>query len=216
MAAAIVGAQHAAGNMFELEQPGKSIMPRYEPVRKVLDKAGAVGYQRDACVDGAPWRKPLVLYTSSHKVGRKVAAQCPGCASHIPLRGKDPTGTDWTKVASAYWPAWADAIARRWQPALQEHQRKSNWESSSPVMMHQGGASHLEALVDSGFRPSGGRSLEKAADMLTTGVQPTRKALPQLVPDGMPSDLHLRGLRAGGDRPCQVCAEILPDRSKRD
>ena len=33
--------------------------------------------------------------------------------------------------------------------------------------------------------------MEKAADMLTTGVQPTRKALPQLVPDGMPSNLHL-------------------------
>ena len=34
--------------------------------------------------------------------------------------------------------------------------------------------------------------MEKAADVLTTGMQPTRKALPQLVPDGMPSDLHLK------------------------
>ena len=53
IAAAIMGAQHSAGNLLELEQPGKSLMPRYEPVRKIPEKTGSVGYQRDACVDGA-------------------------------------------------------------------------------------------------------------------------------------------------------------------
>ena len=38
VAAAIIGAQHSAGNLLELEQLGKSIMPRYEPVRKILEK----------------------------------------------------------------------------------------------------------------------------------------------------------------------------------
>ena len=37
IAAAIYGAQHAAGNLHQLEQPGKSLMSEFEPVRKVLD-----------------------------------------------------------------------------------------------------------------------------------------------------------------------------------
>ena len=136
--------------------------------------------------------KPLVLYTPSHKVGRRIAARCPGCAHHVRLRGKNADGTDWSKVASAYWPAWAEAIARGWRTTIVTHQRKSDWEICSPVMMGRSNATHYDVLVDSRFRPSGGRSLEKAADLLTTGIQPTRKALPQLVPDGMPPDFHLK------------------------
>ena len=192
IAAALVAAQHAAGNMVQLEQPGKSLMCRFEPIRKALTETGARGYQRNACADGAPWMKPLVLYTPSHSVGHTLAAQCPGCKSHIPLRGKDPQGVDWTKVACAYWPAWAAAVARRWKPAVVRHERKSGWESSSPVMIAPGGSSHIEVLNGANYTPSGGRSLEKTSDYLSTGIQPTRKALPQLLPDGMPPHLQLR------------------------
>ena len=83
-------------------------------------------------------------------------------------------------------------MAAAWKPALRAHQRKSSWEASSPVMINKGNATHVEALVESRFKPSGGRSVEKAADLLASGIQPTRKALPQLVPDGMPPDLHLK------------------------
>ena len=179
-------ARHAAGNMVQLEQPGKSLMCRFEPVRKAMTETGAKGYQRDACADGAPWRKPLVLYTPSHSVGYTLAAHCQGCESHIPLRGKDPQGVDWTKVACAFWPAWAGAVARSWKPAIMRHKRTHDWEASSPMMVVASGSSHMEVLTGSNFVPSGGRSLEKTSDYLSTGIQPTRKALPQLLPDGRP------------------------------
>ena len=60
------------------------------------------------------------------------------------------------------------------------------------MMVVADGACHSEALAASNFRPSGGRSLEKTADVLSTGWQPTRKALPQLIPDGLPLHLHLQ------------------------
>ena len=72
------------------------------------------------------------------------------------------------------------------------HERKHGWEASSPMMVAPSGSSNMEVLTGSNFVPSGGRSLEKTSDDLPTGIQPTRKALPQLLPDGMPPHLHLR------------------------
>ena len=112
VAAVLIKAQHAAGNLVQLELPARSLMILYEPIKNALASTGAVGYQRDACVDGAPWRRPLILYTPTRSVGLRLAAKCPGCKEHIRLRGKAPDGTDWTKVACPYWPAWARSVAR--------------------------------------------------------------------------------------------------------
>ena len=196
IAATLLQAQHAAGNHFQLEQPARSLMIDYAPMKDALLSTGAIGYQRDACADGAPWRKPLVLYTATGKVGRSLVAHCPGCASHIRLRGKAPNGIDWTKMACPYWPAWARAVATRWTRVLRAHQRKDGWETSAPLMMAMEGRSHSETLSGSNFKPSGGRSIEKAVDTLATGLQPTRKALPQLIPDGLPPHVHLQAALA--------------------
>ena len=127
-AAVLVKAQHAAGNHFQMEQPARSLMVEFEAVKLALQTTGAVGYQRDACVDGSPWRKALVLHTATKSVGRRLAAQCPGCPEHIRLRGKAPNGIDWTKVACPYWPAWTRSVAGEWVDALISHEREHGWE----------------------------------------------------------------------------------------
>ena len=53
-------------------------------------------------------------------------------------------------------------------------------------------ATQMEALAASNFTPSGRRTLTRAAETKAMGMQPTRKALPQLVPDGLPPHLHLQ------------------------
>ena len=54
----------------------------------------------------------------------------------------------------------------------------------------------MERLIASGHVPAGGRSNEKAADTMAAGLQPTRKKLPQLIPDGLSPEMHLQaGLR---------------------
>ena len=77
-AATIMQAQSSAGNMFQLEQPGRSLMVEFAPMKDTLKATEARGYERDACADGAPWRKPLILYTATRKVGRSLVALCPG------------------------------------------------------------------------------------------------------------------------------------------
>ena len=191
-AAVLIEVQHKALNLHQLEQPGRSLMAEYETVKKALKVTGSKGFQRDACVDGAPWRKPLILYTNFDAVGRRIAAKCRGCSSHVPLKGKAPNGVDWTKIACPYWPAWAESVAGSWYPALCNHRRKDGWQSSSPMLLTPENATHGEALALSNFVPSGGRSIARASETMATGLQPTRKALPQLIPDGLPPHLHLQ------------------------
>ena len=159
-AATLMKVQWEAANHYQLEQPARSIMPYYAPMAEALSITGGEGYQRDACADGAPWRKPLVLYTATWVVGPQLATQCPGCPNHIQLRGRAPNGVDWTKIACPYWPAWAMAVAKCWWRAVRYHRRKTPREEP-PMMVVADGACHSEALAASNFRPSGGRSLEK-------------------------------------------------------
>ena len=74
VAAVLIKASHAAGNLFQLEQPARSLMVEYEPVTSVLKVTGALGYQCDACADGAPWSKPFILQTPTRSVGLRMAA----------------------------------------------------------------------------------------------------------------------------------------------
>ena len=111
VAAILIKAQHKAGNLFQLEQPAGSLMVEFAPAKEALITTGAAGFQRDACKDGAPWRKPLILYTATRTVGRALTARCHGCPEHIRFRGKAANGLDWTRVASPYWPAWARSVA---------------------------------------------------------------------------------------------------------
>ena len=78
VAAVLITVQKKAENLHQLEQPGESLMVRYEPMKKALMTTGSTGFQKDACVDGAPWRKPLCLYADSKAVGVKLAARSPG------------------------------------------------------------------------------------------------------------------------------------------
>ena len=120
----------------------------------------------------------------------------PGGREPYPIAGKAPNGVDWTKIACSYRPAWAAAVARRWIPEMRRRRRKDSWEMSSPMMVTTDGDSHMDALKGSNFAPTGGRSLAKTSDTMATELQPTRKALPQLLPDGLPPHLHLQAALA--------------------
>ena len=49
-----------------------------------------MAYQRDACVDGAPWRKPLLIVMRCESVGYSIRSLCQGGHSHITLSGPAP------------------------------------------------------------------------------------------------------------------------------
>ena len=57
---------------------------------------------------------------------------------------------------------------------------------------HLGGDSPLVETVGAmGFQPGGGRDLEVIAKRVSTGIQPTRRALPTLLPEGLGELAHL-------------------------
>lgn len=64
----------------------------YPLVEAMMEEFGFVAYQRDACADGAPWRKPLLIITPSNTVGRAVTSVCRGGHPHLTLRGPSPQG----------------------------------------------------------------------------------------------------------------------------
>ena len=161
-------------------------------MKKAIAETGGRAYQRDACADGAPWNKALLLVTATAAAGKRLRATCPGCLQHIQLRGRAPCGTDWTKIAAPYWPAWSAAVAKAWTAAIHGHERKHGWQESAPMMITAPSSSAIERLRASGHVPAGGRSNEKAADTMAAGLQPTRKKLPQLIPDGLSPEMHLQ------------------------
>ena len=70
--------------------------------------------------------------------------------------------------------------------------RKHGWENIAPMMITAEGSSSVDAMRESRHAPAGGRSVEKAADTMAAGLQPTRKKLPQLLPDGLTPEVHLQ------------------------
>ena len=76
-------------------------------------------------------------------------------------------------------------------PVLNAHCRKIGWQDAAPLMITGSGSTIGETITGSNFSLAKGRTVEKYADTISSGVQPTRKALPQLIPDGLPEHLHL-------------------------
>ena len=133
--------------------------------------------------------KPTALVANSPEITR-LNAECPGCTSHIPLRGKCPDGRSWTAVASPYWPLFARRMAQNWAWAqtLPKSERSAHLAGWDPAA----GSNIEEALHATGFQPSGKRAVKVIASRIAAGVQTVRRALPQLLPEGLGSEIHLR------------------------
>ena len=157
--------------------------------KKLLKEPGVYKAVRCVCKDGAPWKKPTAIIANSVHI-LALDAVCPGCPSHITLQGKAPGGESWTSIASPYWPMFAKKMAQTWAWAknLERSHEGSHIAGWNPA--DAGGIS--QALSSADFTPSGKRSRDVIATRVAAGLQPIRRALPQLVPDGLSPDLHLQ------------------------
>ena len=110
-------------------------------------------------------------------------------------------------MAAPYWPAWTRAIVAAWRPTLQRElasrdvSRGRLWHSNvsppksrgrAPRHSYCHTARRLTPLIQASFDPSGRRSVDQLAAAVSTGRQPSRGALPQLIPVGLPPDVHLK------------------------
>ena len=81
-------------------------------------------------------------------------------------------------------------MARNWAWARSVGQSGAGSHLAGWAPDHEAGLG--DALGQAGFQPSGKRSLEVIATRIAAGMQPVRRALPQLLPDGLGADLHLQ------------------------
>ena len=182
-------AQDRAKGYIQLEQPESSSMLRLPSFRKWLAEVNIFLAVRDICVDGAPWQKPTAL-VANHECILRCSARCPGCRWHQPLKGYAPDGRPWTEVASPYWPSFARKLASVWAWAKHLPRDRSNahlagWASSAAQTVR-------DVIDETGFTPSCKRSLTVIGNRVSSGIQPVRRALPQLIPPGLSPELHLR------------------------
>ena len=176
-----------AKRWFQLEQPASSLMLHLPSFKELLADPAVFKAVRCVCVDGAPWMKPTAIIANSRHI-LDLNAACPGCASHISLKGKSPDGHSWTVVASPYWPAFALRMVRSWEWA--RGQTKSSSSAHLAGLRPDQDEDLTDVLDACGFNPSGKRSRETTAARVGAGSQPVRRALPQLIPEGLGPFLH--------------------------
>jgi len=105
--AKIAKAVHRAGGWWSLENPARSFMWDYTPIKMLAKLPGAVFYNGDQCIFGGPYVKPTGWLTTAPFFSI-VAQKCPGPPhhSHQPLQGRvrDHTGREvWlTSLAAEY------------------------------------------------------------------------------------------------------------------
>ncbi len=196
VAVTIAVAQDSTDEDYLFEQPGSSIMLDTPEVREMEKTTKATRAMRDQCVDGAPWKKTTAL-VSNNPVIAETNARCTLDHDHVVLEGMSPEGVPWTKVASAYWPQFARSAV---EPLLRcrrltEVPENSGWNAVA-VAPPGDWADPAALLAQGGLCPSGHRHAQSVATVVSSGVQPTKQGLPQLVPDYLRPEMHVRIARS--------------------
>ena len=153
----LVEAQAAAKGYWQWEQPDTSLMWEYMPVKTAIKDAFLA--IRDVCMDGAPWKKPTRL-AGNHACVEGLHLRCCGGHAHQPLEGCAPCGSNWTALASPYWPAFAARMAEAWKHLLQPHHQHLPTTASyrSAPLTERADMSIDAALERAQLQPSGKRS----------------------------------------------------------
>ena len=109
---------------------------------------------------------------------------------HIQLVGVCwQTGENLTKIAGPYWLAFVRTVEK----SVHEHA----FQLKDGKTIHRSGCwadkstSVLDTMITMNITPSGKRSAHSIAARASTGVQTAKRAIPQLIPDGMTPAEHV-------------------------
>ena len=178
----VVFSSGTVGTFFQIEQPEESFMPEREGFKTLVANANVHIGTRSECVVGAPWEKPTVLIANNPCI-KALTAKCP-CLPKTHTSGKSRLKYGTLDLSrSSVLARLRTEIARRWLWALSGHM--SSWLPSAP-------RSIVQLLDESGFTPSGKRSPTIIVIRSSAGVEPTRSAPPQILPECLGPELHLQ------------------------
>ena len=128
---------------------------------------------RSTCLDGAPWSQNNEI-VSNHCSILSLEGICPH---------KFHSGMNfWSFVASSSWQRFSYNLAGVWNWA--QHMALERSGVYLAGMLSPPGQSLEQFLRTTHFQPSGSRSISGVARRVGSVIQPVRRAVPQLIPEG--------------------------------
>ena len=113
----------------------------------------------------------------------------PWICSHKFHSEMSPSVNFWTFVASSFWQRFSYNFAGVWNWAQQMALERSGMHLAG--MLSPPGQSLEQFLHKSHFQPSGSRPISGVARRVGSVIQPVRRAVPQLIPEGLGTRFHL-------------------------
>ena len=189
IAITLAEAQQSVGHLWGWEQPGNSLQLLYQPLLTFVAKSTVFWALSHICAYGAIWIKPTMVFSNSRLI-EALCRRCPGCDYHQPIAGRAPCGTPWSQLASAYFPMWARSYALIFrhlahQPFTAASDRRLGWCAPCDI-------SPANVLRKAGFQPSAHRHIDTVARRICAMCQPSGRAAPQLIADGLQPETHLQ------------------------
>ena len=183
-------AQERVHGFWQWEQPQGSLMFWLQSVAAFLSRSGVFHAAAWVCAFGAPWAKPTAVVGNNPCI-LDLNVSCPNYYhDHIKLEGKGPDGRNWTAIAGPYWPKFAEAWANCW--SFDECDRSIQPVSHLSGLMTFSTDSTLTSLLESKeFSPSRHRTVPVISQRVSAALQPTKRALPSLLPEGLGPICHL-------------------------
>ena len=187
------------GVLFTLENPSSSGLFRWEPIRRELERAGAIFIRYDNCAYGANYLKPTFIATNIPEM-KQLSKLCPGNHYHEHLSGKVKVESE---TGKRVW-AWKTTLAGLYPPRLCRSCAQVLKSVAVPGASHASDLGRWEALM-------------AAASQKPVPAEPWSPSCPRAFrspwanSDGTwGGERRWVGPRRGRDRPRSVSCRCLP------
>ena len=135
-------------------------------------------------MDGAPWSQNNEIVSNHCSI-----LSLEGICSHNFHSGMSPSVNFWSFVTSSFWHRFSYKLAGVWDWAQHTALKCSSVHLAG--MLSPPGQSLEQFLHKTHFQPSGTRPISGVARRVGSVIQPVRRAVPQLIPEGLDTLFHL-------------------------
>ena len=139
---------------------------------------------RSTCLDGAPWSLNNEIVSNHCSI-----LSLGGICAHKFHSGMSPGVNFWSFVASSFWQRFSCKLAGVWDWAQQMVLERLCVYIAG--MLSPPGQSLEQFLHKTHFHPSGARPISGVARKVGSAMQPVRRAVLQLIPEGLGTHFHL-------------------------
>ena len=118
------------GIFIVLENPLRSRLWSWPPLRRELRRCGCYFVDFDMCAFSTAWKKPTRIATNLPDC-QWLAMQCPGHSRHVILQGKVHSKKDGDRWRTSYAAAYPPRLVRAWARALCGSAPRHSWRQAN-------------------------------------------------------------------------------------